>query len=188
MRARRREQIEADIGRRGAMRDDRRGIFLEIIRRKIVIVRRNEGLEEPPGPSRDQPQGANVRRGRRVSPLRPKAGSPTGRLRERRSKGCANGTARSHVRFPESQGDDRRRQADQHRARHPAIVSGRRRFRPIVACAAGVHSRRLRRVINSRNRVRAMASPISHAWCARKVIINSDCSRARRKSDVTVLK
>ena len=34
------EQIEADVGRRGAMRDDRRRVLLEIVRRQHVVVRR----------------------------------------------------------------------------------------------------------------------------------------------------
>ena len=65
-----RQQIQAEIGRRGAVRHDRRRVFLEIVRRQHVVGRRHEGLEEPPGAPRDQPQrlgvgGRHRHRGRR---------------------------------------------------------------------------------------------------------------------------
>ena len=42
------------------MRQRRRRIFLEIVRRQHLIGRRHEGLEEPPGPPGDQSQGPGV--------------------------------------------------------------------------------------------------------------------------------
>ena len=59
--ARHREQIEAEIGRRGPVGERRGRVLLEIVRRQHVVGRRDEGLEEPPGPPRDQPQRLGVR-------------------------------------------------------------------------------------------------------------------------------
>ena len=59
------------------MGDDGRGIFLEIVRRKIVIILRNEGLEEPPGSSRDQPQGARRPSALATLPIPTMEDSPT---------------------------------------------------------------------------------------------------------------
>ena len=50
-----RQQVDADIGRRGARRHHRRGGFLEIVRRQHVVLGRDEGLEIEPGPA---PEGA----------------------------------------------------------------------------------------------------------------------------------
>ncbi len=49
------QQIKAHIGRRGAVGDDRPGIFLEIVRRQHVVFRGDEFFEEAPGAPRDQP-------------------------------------------------------------------------------------------------------------------------------------
>ena len=59
-RADRRQEIEAEIGRRGPMRDDRLRVLLEVVRRQHVVRRRDEGLEEAPGAPRDQAQRAGV--------------------------------------------------------------------------------------------------------------------------------
>ncbi len=67
-RARGRQQIEADIGRRGPVRQHRHRIFLEVVRRQHVIERGHEGLEEPPGAARRQPQDAGVAGGHRQAP------------------------------------------------------------------------------------------------------------------------
>ena len=42
------------------MGDDRLGILLKIVRRKHVVFRGNECLEEAPGAARDQPEGARI--------------------------------------------------------------------------------------------------------------------------------
>ena len=47
------------------MRDHRRRVFLEIVRREHMVPRRDEGLEEMPGPARDQAQRLRVRGGDR---------------------------------------------------------------------------------------------------------------------------
>ena len=57
-----RQKIEAKIGRRGAVRERRRRVLLEIVRRQHIIGRCDEGLEEPPSPARDQPQGESLGR------------------------------------------------------------------------------------------------------------------------------
>src|ERR1041385_6399288 len=48
----RREQREADVGRRGAMRHDPFGIFLEIVWGQVVVRRADEYLEETPAAPR----------------------------------------------------------------------------------------------------------------------------------------
>ena len=57
-----REQRQADVGRRGAVRDPVRRILLEVVRRQIVVLRPDERLEEPPGPPRDACAGSSRRR------------------------------------------------------------------------------------------------------------------------------
>ena len=54
------EQVKAEIGGRGPVRDCRLRVFLEIVRREHVICCRHESLEEAPGAARDQPQCARV--------------------------------------------------------------------------------------------------------------------------------
>ena len=66
VRARRREEIEADIGRRGAPCEHRRRRLLEIVRRKHVVARSDEGLEIAPGAPRDQPERPPVALARQV--------------------------------------------------------------------------------------------------------------------------
>ena len=51
-----RQQVDADIGRRGARRHDRRRDLLEIVRRQHVVLRRDEGLEIEPGAASDGAQ------------------------------------------------------------------------------------------------------------------------------------
>ncbi len=71
-----RQQIEADVGRRGAVRDDRTRVFLEVVGRQHVIVCRDEGLEKAPRAAGDEAQGLRVRGGKgrdrdRRRPARP---------------------------------------------------------------------------------------------------------------------
>ena len=54
------KKIEADIGRRGPMRDRRRRIVLKIVWRQHVVGRRDESLEEPPRAARGQPQRLRI--------------------------------------------------------------------------------------------------------------------------------
>ena len=62
------EQIQADIGRRGAMGHDRCRFFLKIVGRKHVVFRADKGLEESPGPPRGQAQRPSVIFRQRLSP------------------------------------------------------------------------------------------------------------------------
>src|SRR5262249_51274746 len=57
VRRRRAEQIHADVGRRGALRQYRDRRLLEVIRRQVMVRRRDKLLEVGPGPPRDQAQG-----------------------------------------------------------------------------------------------------------------------------------
>ena len=63
-----RQQIDADIGRRGSRRHDRVRRFLEIVRRQHVVLGRDEGLEIGPGAARDRAQHRRVG-GRDVQPV-----------------------------------------------------------------------------------------------------------------------
>ena len=65
----RRQQVQAEIGGRGAMGQNRPRVLLEVVRRQHVVVRRNERLEVAPGAPRDQSQGACVRVGERQATL-----------------------------------------------------------------------------------------------------------------------
>ena len=51
-----RQQVEADVGRRGTTRDDRPRILLEVVGRQPVMRGRHEGLEVAPGAPRDHAQ------------------------------------------------------------------------------------------------------------------------------------
>ena len=55
-----RKKIEADVGRRGPMRDRRRRIVLKIVGRQHVVGRRDESLEESPGAARGPPQRLRI--------------------------------------------------------------------------------------------------------------------------------
>ena len=57
------QKIQADIRRRGAMRQDRVRILLKVVRRQHVICRGHERFEEAPGTARDEAQGIAVGRG-----------------------------------------------------------------------------------------------------------------------------
>ena len=57
-----RQQVHPDVRRRGAMRDDRSWIVLEVVWRQPMVLRTNEGLEEPPGPAGGQAEGPDVGR------------------------------------------------------------------------------------------------------------------------------
>src|SRR5262249_50845884 len=56
----RRQQIEADVGRRRAVRDHGLRVLLEVVRRYRVVLGTDEGLEEVPGPSRRPAQRAGI--------------------------------------------------------------------------------------------------------------------------------
>ena len=72
-----RQQIQPKIGRRRAMRDHRRRIFLEIVRRQIVVGSRDKGLKEAPGAAGDQPQVLGILLvERRAERFRPRQADP----------------------------------------------------------------------------------------------------------------
>ena len=61
-----RQEVQADVGRRRAVRDRRSGVILEVVRRQPVVVRPDERLEEPPRQAGDAAQRVLVRRGEPV--------------------------------------------------------------------------------------------------------------------------
>ena len=116
-----RQEIEAEIGRRRSMGERRKWVLLEVVRRQHVIGRRHEALEEPPGSTRDQPQGVRVGfrhrqpagdEGRQTDPARHGRRSDPDRC-----EGCRQ-VPRS---TPRKRGNDHRQDANEERARHPAI-------------------------------------------------------------------
>ena len=60
-RGKHREKIEAQIRWRGPMGQHRPGILLKIVRRKHMILRRNECLKELPGLPRCEAQASRLR-------------------------------------------------------------------------------------------------------------------------------
>ena len=63
-----REQVHADVGRGRPMRDDGRGVVLDVVRRQGVVQRSDEGLEEAPGATAVESQGLGVGIGELVGP------------------------------------------------------------------------------------------------------------------------
>jgi hypothetical protein len=70
----------------------------------------------------------------------------------------------------------------QRRSRYKALSVG---LAPLPACAAVTHSRRLRRVRQSRPSVRTTASAMSQAWSASMVMARNVCDRATKMSRPT---
>src|ERR1039457_4823506 len=60
------QKIQPDIGWRGAMSNNWRRFFLEVVRRQCTVGGSDESFEEVPGPARNQPEGASVRRSERL--------------------------------------------------------------------------------------------------------------------------
>jgi hypothetical protein len=58
--AHRRQEVKPEVGGRGAMRQHRSGVLLEIVRRQHAIFGGDESLEVPPRAPRHQPQLAFV--------------------------------------------------------------------------------------------------------------------------------
>ena len=56
----RREEVQPDVRRRGAMRDDRSGIVLEVVGRQRMVVRTDERLEVAPCPASGQADRLDV--------------------------------------------------------------------------------------------------------------------------------
>ena len=55
-----RQQVEPDVRRRRAVGDDGLGVLLEVVGRQRVVVRADEGLEEPPRAAADEPERAGI--------------------------------------------------------------------------------------------------------------------------------
>ena len=169
----RRQEVKAEIGRRGPVREDRRRVFLEVVRRQHVdrpASRRSRrtarcGVRSGAGAPRV------VSRHRQAARAGGETGSPSARRRARQSTAAANG----HRHRPGACATAPRptttaRNANDDRTGHPRDKSRRRSSRgPSAAWAAVIHSSRCRRVTNNRISVRTIASPINHAWCARNV-------------------
>src|SRR5262249_23762181 len=56
----RRGQVEADVGRRRAVRHHGPRVLLEVVRRQRVVLGTDEGFEEVPGPPRRLAQRAGI--------------------------------------------------------------------------------------------------------------------------------
>ena len=85
-----RQQREAHVGRRGAVRDDRDRMLLVVVRRQPVVLRADEGLEERPGLARESCAG--TRSARRVSRASRRA---SGRLIHQAMAGEASHSSRT---------------------------------------------------------------------------------------------
>ena len=172
------------IGRRGAMRDRRRGIFLKIVRRQHVVGRRDEGLEEPPGAARDQPQRLRV--GGRSAAVA--ADLPGDRLTKRATAGeaiqsAANGSAIGQDPCRAARARQIAASANRHapairRAKpdeiEPATARRLRRGDPFEQMAAGDDK--------APERPRRSRRPSATPDRARNVTISADETDARRRS------
>ena len=125
-----RQQIDADIGRRGARRHNRMRRFLEIVRRQQVVLGRHEGLEIAPGAARDGAQSvarsvggtrsrSSVSADRLISQANGRRDDPEARRREGRRR-CPSMPARA--------GDGQADDGDDHGAVHHAGNRPQRRL------------------------------------------------------------
>ncbi len=135
----RREQEQADVGRRRAVRDAL-GVFLKVVGREPVVRLPDELLEEAPRPARDEPRLARVRGVERLA-LRASGGcSPSARPAARAP--TRGGTARR----PVAPRGGRRRRARRRRAATATAGHMKRNIAdgflapPRSACAAVIHS------------------------------------------------
>ncbi len=171
-----RQQVEADVGRRRAMRQDGPGILLEVVGRQegVVVARRRT--------RRSARSGARSSGGRRRPRGRAAAGATGagGRLTQRATAGERLQSRRNGAATARLLGRSRSTSAPAAAARTSAPPMRRytppmSRERSDLVCAAVVHSSSRRRVTYRRTSVRAIASPMSHAWWARKVMASAIC-------------
>jgi hypothetical protein len=73
-----RQQGEADVGRRGAVRDRIGAVVLHVVGRQPVVLRADEGLEEGPGAPRQRAQKAGLIRCQGRLAAHPRAADPPG--------------------------------------------------------------------------------------------------------------
>ena len=160
-----------DVGRRGAMRDDRLGVVLEVVGRQAVVLGADEGLEEPPGPAGGQAEGLDVGGrellGGRVGRWQADPPGDQGREQPQARRTASAIQAAAGLQHQ----DEHRGWQPRSRRRPPSAGRSPPRSRSwlALAWAAVIHSSRFRRVTISRASVRTIASTISHAWCARNV-------------------
>src|SRR3546814_13257464 len=62
------QQRQPDVGRRGAPRDQQRGVFLDVVRRQPVVGVGDEILEERPGAPRQATEESELRSRQRARP------------------------------------------------------------------------------------------------------------------------
>ena len=150
----RREQVEPDVRRRRAMRDDRLRILLEVVGRQDVVLRPDEGLEEAPGAARDRAQEP-ARPRRRAARRRRRRG---GRLTQRATSG--ESTHSEHERRRDQPAPPAATSATSAAAaaasttapRHAPVDAGRRRGpSPPSPAPRSTHSSRRRRVTSRRH-------------------------------------
>jgi len=82
----RRQQQQAEIGRRRPVSDDGIRILLEVVRWQHVVGLGDESLEEPPGAPCDQPQRSHIGLDDGQVPARPAPRSPSARSRARTAR------------------------------------------------------------------------------------------------------
>ena len=155
--AHRRQQLEADVGGRGAHRHDRLGIFLEVVRREPVgLARRRSGRRSASAAARSAAPAAGCSAGAAAPgapPGAPSAWAMAGEAIQARISGstatasCQSGTA---VPGPRHRAPGHRRERSRRRAPPRATCRARRaRAEPAMArsvCDAVCHSSRWRRV------------------------------------------
>ena len=115
------QQVQAQVGRRRAVRHDGARIFLEVVGRQRVVLGTDERREEPPGAAAHQPQGARVRgRQRHGARAVPRQAHPAGH--HRRADPEQHERPRQGPGLGSQPGDDAgRERGDEERAAHPLI-------------------------------------------------------------------
>ncbi len=116
LRARGGEEVEADVGGRGAVRDHVARHDLQVVGRQVVVLGADDALEQAPGVARDVvEQGAIVGRERAAALVRPRPAHPPGRQRRHRPDQAQqrrrHGVGRARRHQPEPQHGGRRRRA-----------------------------------------------------------------------------
>ena len=139
------EEVETDVGRRGAVRDHVARHDLQVVGRQMVVVGADDALEQPPGVAADVvEQGAIVGRERVAALARPRPAHPPGPQRRHRPDQAEQRRrrrmrrARRHQRQPQhGRGDGRAPVlADEDRELGRRRGLGRRRRRPFEQVAS----------------------------------------------------
>ena len=117
-----RQQIQADIGRRGAFRELRRGCFLKVVGRQVVGVGADEVLEEAPGQAADAAQRGLVLVGQVQAVLRFQRARCAEHDERRGDPQAAQDQRHRQRDGVHDRGGDQRGHADCDRSGHPAIA------------------------------------------------------------------